>query len=143
MLILRKNLTLLGLGVITAVYKGLQRQSYYRISTDTNTDCWLRLKKSQRQAGTEFQPLRKVLHGLTGSENVDFSTETKAETKNETKADAKAEKKEEDVAGAVSGGVPSVHHGKNGEKKKKNGGKNGSKNGRHKTKKAVHLEETH
>lgn len=64
MLILRQDLTLLGLGVITAVQKNLQRHSIYRISTDTGTDCWLRLKKRRSQSGTEFQPLRKVLHGF-------------------------------------------------------------------------------
>ena len=62
MLILRQDHTLLGLGVVTAVHKSLQRQSFYRISTDTGTDCWLRLKRRARQSGTEFQPLRKVLY---------------------------------------------------------------------------------
>ena len=52
-----------GIGVITAVRKNLQRQSEYRVSTDTSADCWLKLRKCSSQRGVEFQPLRKVLFG--------------------------------------------------------------------------------
>ena len=37
-------------------------QTEYRISSDVSLDCWMRLKCDTNQTGTEFQPLRKVLH---------------------------------------------------------------------------------
>jgi hypothetical protein len=64
--ILGADRSLLGLGVVTGVKRAaLTRRSLYRISTHTGTDCWLKLKKSTKQAGMEFQPLRKVLYHLT------------------------------------------------------------------------------
>mmetsp|Transcript_18874 Transcript_18874/g.31849 ORF Transcript_18874/g.31849 Transcript_18874/m.31849 type:complete len:589 (-) Transcript_18874:319-2085(-) len=57
----------LGLGVITGWRKNLLHQSEYRISTLQSPDCWVKLRRSAKQQGTEFIPLRPVLKSVQQS----------------------------------------------------------------------------